>query len=701
MLTKSKITMAVITALFSQHALANEVTSSDENTENVVVTATRTAQETLTLASSITVIDREKIENLAPNATSVGDILGKTVPGMATNAQGMSNFTQTIRGRSIQVLIDGVPQSASLRSSSRDLANISANMVERIEIIRGATGIYGQGGAGGVINVITRKASSEPLKFNTKISTKAQSPDVGDSFSTEISQQVSGSTENISYIASAKYASTGLALDADGDAIPVDPHGQGGVADSESYNVYGKINYYLDENQDLELSGVVSRLTQNNDYHTVNGVFGESKATAEEGSVDGIQGQENKAWSINAQYHHDDLLGSKVNVQAYAQSGTARNKYNSTNDAQSVTESDKLGLRFTADTEFESVLAGSVFWGLDLAHEKAAQYMTDGRLWSPDLEQTSVSPFANVRLNLTPDWTVNFGARYDHFDVSSDTFQVNFDSSANIRNNTSKIGNTVEGGDVSYSAATYNIGTTYLLNKNSSIYASFSEGYSLPDVGRLLRDGDADSLEQLDPEPVLVKNYEIGNKNQWKNLETSFAIFYSQSDLALTFEGDANSNNFTAVRAPERIYGLELTADYKINTKWKTGGTFSLQEGKTDTDDNGSYDEYISGTKIAPMKITAFVSNQTTKNWFNQISMLYSGNRDRFDVASYGKAEVNSFVTFDLISRYTLPLGELTFAVANLLNKDYYTVESQFRASNAYYVKANGRSFALNYNLDW
>ncbi len=705
--TPFKLNVIVISLLMSQHVLAeNLITQQEDNLEYTVITATRNPEQNLTLPNSVTIVDREQIENLSPNATSLGEILAKTVPGMATSSQSMSNYSQTIRGRKVQVLVDGVPQSGSLRGSSRDLVNISPDMIERVEILRGPTGIYGQGAAGCVINIITRRASSEALAFTTKVSTHAQSADFSKSASADIFQQISGASEDTSYIASAKYASTGLFYDAEDDAIPVSPHGQGGVSDSEDYNLYGKIGHYFGENQSVELSVITSRLTQENNYHTVSGVYGEEKATLGDGPEENALGQENESWSVNSKYHHDDLMGSQLTLQAYAQASKARNKYNTKNKAQSITDSEKLGFRLTVDTEFESFVNGSIFWGADLAHEKAGQYMTDGRLWSPNLEQQTISPFANVRLQLTDSWILRFGARYDLFDLDIDTFQVNFGSNK---------GDTVIGGDLTYSATTFNTGLTYLISDTSSVYVSYSEGFSLPDVGRILRDGGASSVALLNPEPILVKNYEIGSKSQWQNLDANIAVFYNQSDLGLRFVGDANDTNFSPKREPEKVYGVELALNYNISNDWNTGGTFSWQEGKSDPKNNGDYDDYLTGERIPPTKITAFISNQTSENWYNQLDMLYSGNRDQFannnaaaDVdpndavkRQYAEGKVESFTIVDFVSRYKLPAGQVTFSVANLFNQDYYTAESQFRNRDAQYAKGIGRVFGLAYNLDW
>ena len=52
------------------------------------------------------------------------------------------------------VLIDGIPQSTPLMNGARDLRVVDANAIERIEVLKGATSIYGNGSGGGIINYI-------------------------------------------------------------------------------------------------------------------------------------------------------------------------------------------------------------------------------------------------------------------------------------------------------------------------------------------------------------------------------------------------------------------------------------------------------------------------------------------------------------------------------------------------------------------
>ncbi len=93
-------------------------------------------------------------------------ILAATVPSLDVSSGGRTHSGQNLRGRSIMVMIDGVSLQ-SVRSISRQLDSIDPFNIERIEVLSGATSVYGAGSSGGVINIVTKKAQSDDLQFES------------------------------------------------------------------------------------------------------------------------------------------------------------------------------------------------------------------------------------------------------------------------------------------------------------------------------------------------------------------------------------------------------------------------------------------------------------------------------------------------------------------------------------------------------
>ena len=120
----------------------------------MVVTATRTEEDVVNIVRSVTVITRDQIEQQSKLSTNLADILAKTVPGFGSPTNRSNTFGQTLRGRNISVLIDGVPQNANLQSIHAALTTIDPSAIERIEVVRGPNAIYGGQATGGVVNII-------------------------------------------------------------------------------------------------------------------------------------------------------------------------------------------------------------------------------------------------------------------------------------------------------------------------------------------------------------------------------------------------------------------------------------------------------------------------------------------------------------------------------------------------------------------
>lgn len=131
--------------------------------DNVVVTASRSAQLASEVVGDVTVIDRQELERAGQ--TSIAEVLAKQ-PGIQFNNSGgpqtiTSIFTRGTNSNQTLVLVDGM----RVNSSANGLTNWSAidpALIERVEVLRGsASSLYGSDAIGGVINIITRKPDGD------------------------------------------------------------------------------------------------------------------------------------------------------------------------------------------------------------------------------------------------------------------------------------------------------------------------------------------------------------------------------------------------------------------------------------------------------------------------------------------------------------------------------------------------------------
>ena len=127
--------------------------------EPVVVTATRTPQRLKDTPVITNLITRAEIE--ATGAENIGEVLEHTA-GIIIHRDGHGDGVQLqgLDSEYVLILVDGEPQVGRI-AGKLNMARLAVENVERIEIVKGATAsLFGNAALGGVINIITRKATA-------------------------------------------------------------------------------------------------------------------------------------------------------------------------------------------------------------------------------------------------------------------------------------------------------------------------------------------------------------------------------------------------------------------------------------------------------------------------------------------------------------------------------------------------------------
>lgn len=157
------------------------------------------------VAENVTVVTSEEIARL--NAHTVADVL-QTVPGVQIDLlQTPGNVVlYNVLGanqRHLLVQIDGVPQNFISADNLAHIGSMPAQMVERIEVIKGAASAAWGSALGGVINIITKPPSPEAAAGLVSAST-------GKKATGDLRAEISGSGRRFGYYL------TGGALRSDG-----------------------------------------------------------------------------------------------------------------------------------------------------------------------------------------------------------------------------------------------------------------------------------------------------------------------------------------------------------------------------------------------------------------------------------------------------------------------------------------------------
>lgn len=668
----------------------------DTQLGEVVITAGRKAENIRTVPSSVTILSQKEIATQSSITTNLASILGNTVPGLGTSTNKSTNSGQTLRGRQVLVLIDGIPQSTPLMNGSRDLRTIDPNVIERIEVIKGATSIYGNGSGGGIINYITKKNDTDKLFSGTTTVGSSFNPyNSGGTLGYRVAQYFSGKKDKWQYTVGATVDYTGLQRD--GDGLPV---GQtDGLSNTYSNNVFLKAGYDINDNSSITALYNYYGSTQHAKYISKNGVYGQSPTI-------GVRGEE-PGKSAGTPYNHNAMLtytnrnlwlDTQLDATVYMNTFSSMNRYVTSGTAwygpgQTMINSDKKGVRINLNTPFTiGNLPAEITYGLDLLNDVTYQDLVDGRVYIPKMNMVNIAPYAQLKIDLLENLIFKGGVRYENAQVKVD----DFNTIATGPGNEGSI--FVSGGSIPYKATVFNAGLRYNKYELFNPFVSFSQGFAINELGRILRRAKENTLGNLETDPIITNNYEIGFSSRYSIFNFSAAYYISTSDLGVNL---VDVGGFLVPqREPEEVRGYEVALDARISDKWSVGGSYAYVDGKAKLDDGSKI--YLNGSRIAPPKATGFVSYRPSEPWNLQLFWVFTGSRDRFDLNQKGKynnseGPVHDVNLFNFSGSYTInSQWNISLGIENLFNKTYYPTVSQYRALDAEYVRGSGSLVNLN-----
>lgn len=800
----------------------SQTSTVDKSLDKQVVTATRTTEGLASLPYTVQIIGQEDIAQQASAGQELGGILGQLVPGLGAGDNSVSNYYQSLRGRGVLVLIDGVAQRSN-RGVSRQLSTIAPASIERIEVISGATALYGAGATGGVINIITKKAQAEGLNFHTEIGLTTSTEDTAsENHSYNLVQNVSGKFDKIDFLAGVSLEQRGNYVDHDGDRIATDPN-QLARDNTDSLDVILNGGYqisatskfrvgiqYFDEEMDTDSAadfgqpsaaylglpqGVIGK-AGDYDPQPIKGLKLSQQPATERKSItldfneDNFFGQKLIA---QASYREQDLyfypyLGAPLYIQTnwtqaaglLGQGVTQTQALLGSSTAgstitQSRIETTTLDIKVALDSQLD--INGKplgLTYGIDYIQDKGNQtsieynyndYLASGQTTlnktgkvvnaGPETQTTTQAAFLQAQFAPIDDLTLRAGIRYETIRAEvddyvsgddvlnasfynsqlSDPVLLNLAASQNMTANQflayvtgleadalrgigadkylkySDSVTTREGGNKDFDATLLNAGAVYDINNTQQVYLSFNQGFTVPDITRLLRNVSI-FTDNAQAQPVLESNnidaiktnsWDLGWRGQFDNIELSAAGFFNNSDKSLFFNpatGEAELLN-----QEEEIWGFEGLINAYLSDNINTGATYSYTRGKTRGDSGGWVS--LPAERVAPQKITAHIGYQVLGRFNTRLQALH--------LSDYKEAhrEGNSatmvpfvgYTTFDLLTSFELPKGTLGLSIRNLTNKDYQHLYNQVRGYPSTGVSADlpaqGRTLSMNYSINY
>lgn len=701
---KASLSLLMFTACASPFSVqAENAIETPQQLKEVVITTTRIPELKTNAAATVTVIDQKQIAEMSKIAPDLSHLLGLVTPGMALASNTTSSRTQSLRGRSALILIDGIPQSTPLRATDRDMRTIDVSAIDHIEIVKGSTALYGNGAIGGLINIITKKnASHTTVSGQTTLAGSTYDffrKGKGQGY--RINQQLYGNTGNLDYLVSGTFGRTGSSIDGDGEFISP----RYGLGDTYTTNTLVKLGYAFSEKSRLEFMYNFYRSLQDTKLIPQGGKYMREPAIGVIGNKDPQAVEEGTRYNHNAylKFTSRDLFrntnfeaslygSSLYTIFDFRKANPKSPRWEETSGQSSIKDK-KWGFRtqFTSRLTLSDDVSAHVVYGYDYLLNKTAQPLVDGRYWVPFLTSYNHAPFVQMKASIWQWLNVKLGGRYDIINVDVPDYNV-------LRNKLKDPQVAVKGGDLKYNNMSFNVGLSYNKYRVFQPFVAFSQGFSIFDLGRTLRAAKADVLSKISTEPVKTNNYEVGAYSEvgnWLQLNGSFFYTYSKLGSDLKIE-----NGFWVVnRTPQKVYGMELNADVKILENLKAGANVSWFEGKIKTE-TGKWDSYMSNISIPAAKLAMYINYVPVKNTYLNLQYIHTGKRDRFapdakGMYNEGEGVVNRINLVNLNAGVKLKAWDLGLSVSNLLNNTYYTSTSMLMARNAEFARADGRNITF------
>lgn len=689
----------------------------------VTVTA-RTQSPVMAPTQPVTVLDRQAIETLRLGSDSIATLISKATPGMADSSHTVTDYGQTLRGRNMLILVDGIPLNTG-RDSSRNLANINPADIEEIEILRGSSAIYGSGAPGGVISIRTRRPTGVLRMESTFSANSPLSRLSAAGLGGEMQHYLSGGNDRIDYSFSLGARYTGASFDARGHRIAPEPS-QGDLFDSNTINGTGKLGFQLDEDQRLQLSLSYLESRQDSDYASDPSVARLAPGSAPARSIKGLElDRQNQVQNklVGIDYEHRDLLGSTLAAQIYYRDFYTRFApfdaravpVRGANVDQSMQRSEVMGGRLTVKTPFGEGGRTLLIWGSDFNRERSDMpidvfdpraydasgglvFRKTGRLiYMPPVTTRSVAAFGQFQHTFNERFSAEAGIRFDKA-------KARFDDFIPLSQSRVAAPQQVKGGSVDYSSTTYNAGLIYTPVKGQEIYASFRQGFELPDIGVVIRNATpAFSISTSSLQAVKTDTFEIGWRGAFDLATASIAVFQSQSDLGAV---QSFNNGLSLLRTKEKIHGVEASLDYvDPNSPWSAGASMAWLKGRERPQSASAYQD-MTGYRIPPLKLTAYVEYRPTDAWTHRIQATsYSSKDYRLDGRTgFGRYDTQGYTTVDVMTQWAINSNNrVSGGIENLFNRYYYPLYSQLlrNNNNTSHLPAPGASLRITYSHTW
>jgi iron complex outermembrane receptor protein len=684
---------------------------SDTEDSDIVVTAARSALPANALPLTIDVIRKTALDQQIAMSGSVTDAVSALTPSFSPTRQKLSGAGETLRGRSPLYAINGIPQSTPLRDGSRDGFTIDGFFVDRVELIYGSNALQGIGGTGGIVNQVTVGApQDEGVSGRVLLQGAADDSFSGDGIGGKAAGLIQYKADLFDATIGASYERRGAFYDGDGHRLGINLT-QGETQDSKALSLFGRFGYQLGETGRIDLIASRYELKGDGDYVAITGnrLTG-IPTSAIRGNPPGVPAA-NRTESVALTVTDTSLGGGNFVGQIFFNRsrdtfGGEINPIATFQDAsiarvgtlfdQSQNRSRKLGAKISYERTVPGFEDLTLVAGFDALLDKTEQALiATNRVWVPPADFRSLAPFGQANLKLF-DGVVRVagGARWENVQIKIDDFTTLASAGSTF----------VSGGKPKFDDVLLNGGVIIEPLAGIRAYASYAEGFTVPDVGRITRainrpGQDIDTL--LDISPIISNNRELGVEVKRGPLDATVTYFWSASDKGQLLIARANGI-FDVQRQRVEIEGLEINLGVRTpiaGLKLSVG--YAHLQGRYDASPvaDGKVDTDLDGTNISPDRFN-LAADYARGPLSARIQTQFYLSRTFNGLVRDPRNDFGGYTLTDANVRYETGFGALSLSVQNLFDKQYidYSSDTRLPTDNFAYFAGRGRAFILGWD---
>ena len=682
-----KLIFTLVSGLVSTQAFA-EI---NLNLNPVVVTATRSAQNSFDLPVSIDAIDSETIHDarLGANLSEVSPrIPGVVINNRYNSAQELSISTRGFGARSlfgvkgVRIYADGIPLTTP--DGQGQLGALNLDTVGQVEFLRGPfSALYGNS-SGGVVQAITRDGSKTPTlsggitfgSYNTKRE-----------FLT-----IEGQQGDVNYIMSTSQITSN------------------GYRDHSEYrkdNFNSKISFNL--NEDTKLTLVANYLNQ--------------PYTDDPQALSPTQFKQNPKQAIASSYTGntrvtreqtyggvilDHNLSDTQSVRLMTYYGERSNlQYLPTAASGFKRDFGGADIRWTyKDTLFAKPFSFAAGMSYDMMEDDRKRWSTSAGektvLRRDELQKAwNVDQYAQATFEPTDRWLLVAGMRHSKIKMN-----------VNDKYLTNTTGD--DGGALEYSNTSPVLGATFKVTPSFNLYVNYGKGFETPTFAEMsysnASTGDGPNLSM---KPSKTRNYEVGAKAfVGDNTRVNLALFKIDAKNEIVVAKNDTGTNFTSYKsvAETERKGLELSIDSRLPYNFSFYGAYTLMDAEFTnnfSDDlNSAASRVKSGNKI-PGTYTATTYSELMWKYpaygFSAAAeAIYLSSTNAYDTnnATY-KADSNTL--FNLRAGFTQQLNNwkiTEFARVDNLSDQSYVSSIKVNSAQSY-EPGPGRNYMLGVSASY